>query len=376
MNPNLNDKLHEYFSFEEYWYGVNLIFNPRFFGETIKALVDIDFSRRFLNSNETDELANKWSEKGIYEGLPNITTTIKDDHNGGLLTRLLRDKVMEKHFNFIRDDYFCPDIKLKSLVELVSLLQLMVKASPTKIRNTLFSGTNYLNEVVSRFAIEVLKIAADKSEKGLIVVLDMTKSTPYIIKGEREKKLETHVEKLYHSLTEIGNTIWLCENKSKYWISGGDTFISFTPIDETHEIDQRGKLAKVLLALIQKLKELKAEKEISFKGGAHFGNLMLLGEEIYSNKEIIIATRTQQFCKKDGSVIITEDIVKKLLNSGELKDLHHESRMVVGSTGIAIEMPQILLDGKPTVWVRPRQVSISIEEREVYLYEIVEEFNI
>jgi len=67
-----------------------------------------------------------------------------------------------------------------------------------------------------------------------------------------------------------------------------------------------------------------------------------------------------EFSKREGVIIISENLKKKIVGEKPTQDLDSK-----------FKTPMILLEGKPNKWIRPEEVSISIkDDEEMRLYEI------
>lgn len=202
------------------------------------------------------------------------------------------------------------------------------------------------------------EISKCKEKKGIIFIMDMTKSTEFILSTEDVSwMLSTNLTMLMSILISFGSRIILDNPECKYWISEGDKFILFIPISDS---ESGSNILKMLISISKSIQNIKKNTKIGFKAGVHFGWLLLVSDNLYSNSDIIIATRTMEFSKRNDVIIVTEDVLKKIHDRGTNEEKIDQY----------IKPPCILLEGKPNKWIQPLHSFISINENDIEVFEI------
>jgi|GEM_PF-4090013 len=314
-----------------------LWFNP-FVRDILKEIYDSSLpSRTFIKSQPFQSNSQGWLSRCVLEGVPVIQTCPTSNDN--ILERTMYPSVCEV------------SAMLLQISQVTSLMR----------RRYFYSYVANLQIPVLRLVEKALQSQIGEKE-GIIIVMDMTKSTPYIFKAEYPLHPSKELAELLHCMHRIGAVVkiegFLMGSRDPgYWVTEGDKFIGFIPFNEVPD----GKRLFIFFVQLQKeLLEVKKSFGISFKIGAHWGNLLISGDVIRSNSEIIKATRVMEFSKREGVIIISETLKKKIVGELPAQDLDTK-----------FNRPMVLLEGKPNKWIRPEEVSISItDDEEMRLYEI------
>jgi len=323
-------------------YNLSYLFYTRFSGYILKIYEHAELSKKLWENLENNlrgpscpkqkqklkQIKQKWIEKGCLENLPCV-------YSSNLLDE---------------------EISLMSLLERASFLHTISQLNPPNIKNRLYPIIRRFYDYVLNLSVCILENSLKKTKEGLIIFLDVYRTTPATIHAEKYQHLPEHNVIMQQIFREIANIIKLYENNTKYWLLGGDSFISFSVPTCTREEIVARKIYQIILAVKRKLKEIKREKKIPFRGGAHFGKLLLAGEKIYLNLDYIKAVRAQEYCKEDGEILVTDIIKKKIENIG---------------IEVKFSIPKVWIEKH--VSIQPQKVSMHFDVEEVSLYVIKED---
>lgn len=292
----------------------------------------------FPKDNNKPNNFNGWLSRSVLEGVPVIKACDNSANNFRRRTLYL------------------------SVCEVSAMLLQIGLATPTIRRRYFYDEILNLQILVLQLIKITLQSQIMDKKEGIIIVMDMTKSTPFIFKTKDPVYPVKELAELLQCMHRIGAFIkfgshLIGSNNSKYWITEGDKFIGFIPFNDVHD----GKHLLNFLKQLQKvLLEIKYSFKISFKVGIHWGSLFISGDIIKSNSEIIKATRVMEFSKREGVIIISETLKNKIVDNPPNIKLNGN-----------FKTPMILLNGKPNQWIRPEEVTISITDKEeMRLYEI------
>ncbi|HAW49778.1 TPA: hypothetical protein DCX16_02350 [bacterium] len=341
---------------QEYLGTLASLYSPRFAHHFLEILSHITLAQKFirdtLNKNDINiDLYLQWSAIGVFEGFPSLFK-LKDDEPSALF-ELTQRKNMGCLINL-------NVAKLKSLIEMSFLLKQACCLSPRRSCGFLLTAVNSFCGKVSKLASKILKSSTEQMQEGLIIFLDITKTTPAIIDAEKQHRLAEYNTKMQCIFREIASTILLCESNTKYWLLGGDSFISFSVLNVSNEKKIGSSLHRIITEIKRKLKEIAEDEGVFFNGGAHFGKFSWLGDKTYVNLDFIKAVRAQELCQKDGEVIITHKVKEKIE-----KTLEEEKREEI------FEKPEVLYEGKH-IWIQPNRLYIQFGDEEIDLFTIKE----
>jgi len=325
------------------------LYFPRFAQHFLEILFHTTLSQKFVSHIQEkvvmqNDLDYQWSAVGVFEGFPCID---KLDHDE---PRILHKLTNWENIGLLIDFNVT---KLKSLMDMSHLLKQTTCLNPSRDRNVLLSAVIHSYKRVIKLAVEILRRSDSQMRKGLILFLDVNKTTPATIDAENRHQLPEYNTKMQRILREIANTILLCENNSKYWLLGGDSFVSFS-IPKTSDETEIGLIVyRIITEVKRKLKEIVENEGVSFRGGAHFGKLLLAGDKLYLNSDFIKAVRAQQLCEKDAEIIITHQVKERIEKKG--KEI--------------FDRPEVLYEGKYT-YMQPNRVYIQFGEEEIDLFTV------
>lgn len=223
---------------------------------------------------------------------------------------------------------------------------------------------------------------SSQRERGVILIMDMTKSTPFIFQAcDRADDLAKRLTMLSAAFCEIGSLIKLQNRLNRFWIAEGDKFIAFLPTKGTKNkqelnASERMQYINFLTSMKSHLLAIKARTKIGFNVGAHYGWINELGSQCGTNEDIIIATRAMEFRKQEDLVIVTNSL--RTFALGE--DPTDEQKNTIERRFIP---PAILQEGKPSVFVRPQEVLMHLHDlpagaptdtpRDIAIYELLGE---
>lgn len=374
------DKEIIYKHIKELYRATEKMYSLGFFRETslkkniVEGAIHSYYSYNLLNQidGQRDKFDQEFKEelfvKGVFEGIPKILDmkqllfqhsneqeSSKEKSEKFLIEFLIKE---EKNLESIYKKMDCSFSD--SLINLTTKLSLITRVGSRNIRKILFSATNYLLRESKRLAINLLEDAIENAENGLILIVDVSKSTDLFKKELGKTKIAKSNVSLYHIFDHLGELISLIK-KTKFWKVGGDTFIFFTPLTQEKN---KGNIVLDIIATVKRgLTEIRQSSNISFKGGAHYGKLIVLGGSIFTNDDIIKATRIQQFCKKENEIFLSRN-VKDLIPQELLKNKK-----------LKFKPAPILVEGKPSIWVTPEETKLQIDNEEIELYVLTEEVN-
>lgn len=291
----------------------------------ISSILEVKHSKEFLK-NVIEKLKELWAQRALLKGLPNIS-------------------------------YKKTRLDLLSAIHISSFVELTAQLAPLKTQAICELPCLYAFKYNLDLASKIFKscVCESKHQRGIIFIMDMTKSSDFIIKtGDNPDRLSNRLSELEGILIDFGSRIVINNKNSRFWITEGDKFISFIEI-----LDRESDIFNALILIYKELKEIKETTGIGFKAGAHWGWLLFAGDFIYSNTDIIIATRAMEFSKRDDVIIVTDTLRQEILKR---KNGVEES----------LKVPRILLEGKPFLEIRPMEVSMSVSEKNIKLFEIGE----
>jgi len=356
--------IEEHLKEKDYLSSLCYLYLPQFRESILMLMRDIDLSRQFIDilfsKSQLEELNQKWMERGVLEGFPAVCSWRNEanelhpfDEAKSMFSYMWTNSRVWR--SEVRQRIPCNYIKLPSLLEMSSLLELLIRVSSQHTLSIIGSAIRYSHNRLLNLSRHIMKEAVEQAPAGLIVFMDIDRTTPQTIKAETIGQLPEHNTRIQHLFRRIANVIFLEERNTRYWLLGGDSLVSFSEPSDLNKT--RETVFRIISAINRELKKIEKDDGISFLCGAHWGRLLLVGDKIYLNVDYIRAVRAQEFCRKVGEIVITKAIKEK---TSPLPN------------GYAFTVPEVPAEGKRYAWVRPQAISVQFGSERTELFTIVE----